>query len=148
IDPRGLAVWDAPLGPEAPPPLPVDQANLRTRLESLHNLAVGTDGLAVVSSNDLHRGLERIAADLTSYYLLGYHSTNTKLDGRYRRLEVKVKRPGVNVRARRGYRGPTAEEVAAAEADAFKADAAPSALKVAMGMLARIRPDARFRVNA
>lgn len=148
VDPRGLAVWDAPLGPKRPPPLLVDQANLRTRLESMHDLALATDGLAIVGNNDLDTGLRRIADDLTSYYLLGYYSTNTKLDGRFRRLEVKVRQPGVGVRARRGYRAPTAEEVALAEAQAEEADAVPSALTTAIGMLARIRPDARFRVNA
>ena len=148
VDPRGLAVWDSPLGPELPPPMLVDQANLRTRLESMHDLAAATDGLAVVSSNDLDVGLRRIADDLTSYYLLGYSSTNTKLDGRYRGLEVKVRQPGVDVRARRGYRAPTAEEVAVAKAEAEEVDSAPSAFAVAMGTLARIRPDARFRVNA
>jgi hypothetical protein len=149
VDPRGLAVWDAPLGPEAPPPMPVDQANLRSRRESMHDLAVATDGLAVVTSNDLDKGLRRIADDLTSYYLLGYSSTNVRLDGKYRRLEVKVRQPGVDVRARRGYRAPTADEVAAAKAETeAPAARAPSALAVAMGTLARIRPDARFRINA
>ena len=149
IDPRGLAVWDSPLGPEAPPPIPVDQANLRARRESLYDLALGTDGLAVVNSNDLDKGLRRIAGDLTSYYLLGYYSTNAKLDGRFRRLEVKVKRPGVDIRARRGYRAPSVEEVAAARAVAeAPAAVAPSAFAAAMSTLARIRPDARFRINA
>jgi len=149
IDPRGLAVWDAPLGPEAPPPMLVDQANLRSRRESMHDLAVATDGLAVVTSNDLDKGLRRIADDLTSYYLLGYSSTNAKLDGKFRRLEVKVRQPGVDVRARRGYRAPTVEEVADAKAEAeAPAATAPSAFTVAMGTLARLRSDARFRINA
>jgi VWFA-related protein len=149
VDPRGLAVWDSPLGPEKPPPILVDQANLRTRLESMHDLAAATDGLAVVHSNDLDAGLQRIADDLTSYYLLGYYSTNTKLDGKYRRLEVKVRRPGVDVRARRGYRAPTTEEVASAKAEAEKPAArVASAFTTAMGTLGRIRPDARFRINA
>ena len=149
VDPRGLAVWDSPLGPEPPLPMQVDQANLRSRLESMHDLAIATDGLAVVHSNDLDKGLRRIADDLTSYYLLGYYSTNTSLDGKYRRLEVKVRQPGVDVRSRRGYRAPTAEEVAIAKAEAEgPAARLPSAFSVAMGTLARIRPDARFRINA
>ena len=86
----------------------------RTHLESIRTLADGTDGIAVVDTNDLDKGLKKISDDLTSYYLLGYYSSNPKLDGGYRALKVKVTRPGVNVRARRGYRAASAEEVAKA----------------------------------
>ena len=149
IDPRGLEVFDYPIGSEAPPSLTVDQAHLRTRIESLQTLAENTDGIAVVNSNDLDNGLRRMADDLTSYYLLGYYSSNTTLDGRYRRISVRVKRPGVQVRARRGYRAATADEVSASR----RAAAAPAADAVrtaaaALATLGRIRPDQRFAVHA
>ena len=150
IDPRGLAVFDSPIGPEKPPLIQVDQAYLRKRLDTLQNLAIATDGLAVMHSNDLDASLKRISDDLTSYYLLGYYSTNTKLDGTFRKISVRVKRPGVDVRARRGYRAPTEEEVnagrAAAEAEVVSPEA--SARDTAMAALARIRSDARFRILA
>ena len=57
VDPRGLVVFDSPIGPEAFPRLEVDQANLRNRLDSLDVLANNTDGFAVVNSNDLDKGL-------------------------------------------------------------------------------------------
>ena len=148
IDPRGLAVWDAPIGPEQPPPPHVDYNNLRNRHDSMHELATNTDGIAVLNSNDLDRGLKRIADDLTSYYLLGYYSTNTKLDGKFRALTVRVKRPGVDVRARRGYRAATEEEVSAARAAA--APSVPEAVKpvnAALADLARARSDTPFRIN-
>ena len=148
VDPRGLAVFDYPIGPRTPPPVSVDQAHLGQRIQVLRTLAENTDGLAVVNSNDLDKGLRRMADDLTSYYLLGYYSTNTKLDGQYRRITVRVKRPGVDVRARRGYRAATAEEVNASRS----ASAAPVAENVktataALGTLARIRPDQRFTLH-
>ena len=114
IDPRGLPVFDNEIGPYPPPGVIADAAMLRTRTESLHELALNTDGIALVNSNDLHKQVRRIAADLTSYYLIGYYSTNGKLDGRYRAIRVRSKRPGIEVRSRRGYRAATEEEVNAA----------------------------------
>ena len=149
IDPRGLAVFDTPIGPEAPPTLDVDRAMLNQRQQVLRTLAENTDGLAVVNSNDLNRGLQRIADDLSSYYLLGYYSTNTKLDGQFRRITVRVRRPGVDVRARRGYRAATVEEVNASRAAA--AAPIPDATKTATAALARlgrIRPEQRFVIHA
>jgi len=102
-----------------------------------------------VNTNDLNRGLQRIADDFTSYYLLGYYSTNTKLDGQFRRINVRVRRPGVEVRARRGYRAATAEEVNASRAAA--AAPIPDATKTATAALARlggIRPEQRFVIHA
>ncbi len=102
IDPRGLAVFDNPIGPGQQLAPAVEIALLKKRIDSMKTLAGNTDGMAVVDSNDLDKGLRRISDDLTSYYLLGYLSTNSKLDGRFRALKVKVKQPGVDVRARRG----------------------------------------------
>jgi VWFA-related protein len=149
IDPRGLAAFDAPIGPDAPPAIEVDRAMLNKRIETLRTLAENTDGMAVVNTNNLNRGLQRIADDFTSYYLLGYYSTNTKLDGQFRRINVRVRRPGVEVRARRGYRAATAEEVNASRAAA--AAPIPEATKTATAALARlggIRPEQRFVIQA
>ena len=131
IDPRGLVVFDEPiaklgqaggLSPVTPPS--VDRARLNARLESLRGLAADTDGLAIVQTNDLERGFQRIVADLSSYYLLGYYS-NRRMDGRFHAIRVRVKRPGVQVRARSGYLAPSAAEVSAADARA-KANASPA----------------------
>ena len=149
IDPRGLAAFDDSIGPKQPLPPAVSQRVLQNKIELLRTLAVNTDGLAVVNTNDLKGAMHRIAADLTSYYLLGYYSTNTKLDGRFRSIKVRVKQPGVEVRARRGYLAATAAEVsAAAAAAAAPAPSNAAPVSSALGTLARIRPDARFRVHA
>ncbi len=149
VDPRGLPVFDTPMGPAPPPTVTQDFAMLRTRTEAMRTLAGATDGIAVMNSNDLDGGLKRISDDLTSYYLLGYYSTNGKLDGRFRNIKVRVKRPGTDVRARRGYRAATEKEVVAAKTAA----AAPvpeivTAVSAAMGALDRVRPGIRFFVNA
>jgi VWFA-related protein len=148
IDPRGLAVFDSDMGPERPPTLEVDRANLNSRIETLRTLAENTDGIASVGNNDLDRGLKRIADDLSSYYLLGYYSTNTKLDGQFRKITVRVNQPGVEVRARRGYRAATAEEVKASRAAA--AAPVPDSLKstsAALSRLARIQASQRFTIH-
>ena len=63
-----------------------------------------------MDNNNIELGVKRIVDDVSSYYLLGYYSTNAKLDGRFRSIKVRVKRSGVDVRARRGYKAPTEEE--------------------------------------
>jgi VWFA-related protein len=139
IDPRGLAVFDEDIVPAAgvgagpfanPTVSPVeDRARLFARNTSLRTLAEATDGLAVLDTNDLSRGLRRIADDLSSYYLLGYYSTG-KLDGRFHAITVRVKRPGVQVRARRGYLANT-------EAAAAALSGAPPAVAPAVAANAR-----------
>jgi hypothetical protein len=70
---------------------------------SLGWLAGATGGFFVRDTNDIGGALRRIDSDLRTYYLLGYTPTNEVFDGRFRRIEVKVKRRGVSVRARGGY---------------------------------------------
>jgi VWFA-related protein len=126
IDPRGLAASDNFVLPPAPVPgrpdttplINEDLASLKTRHDSLARLANDTNGIFLIDSNNLGKQLRRIADDLTSYYLIGYYSTNTSLDGRYRTIKVRSKRPGVEVRARHGYRAASAAEVNAARAAA------------------------------
>jgi VWFA-related protein len=135
VDPRGLVVFDEPIdkmrtGLPAPgsttiTPPTVDNARRRDRLTSLQTLAENTDGLAIVNSNNLAGGMKRIVDDLSSYYLLGYYS-NGKLDGKFHSITVRVKRPGVSVRARRGYLAATPAAVAAMTASASAANAAAS----------------------
>jgi VWFA-related protein len=151
VDPRGLPAFDTPMSApgEGEMPILVDRASLAARLDSLRTMADATDGIAVLNNNDLDVGMKRISDDLASYYLLGYYSTNGKLDGRFHNIKVRVKRPGVDVRARKGYRAATTMEVAKAKAAAAApAGEGASALNAAMSSLARIRPDSRLNLNA
>jgi hypothetical protein len=159
IDPRGLAVFDTPIdyNPIAVPRgndeaqvaatkgVVDDFARLRGRLETLETAASATDGLAMIKSNDLTASLKRIVADLSDYYLIGYASTNAKADGGFRKIDVRVKRPGVEVRARRGYRAATAEEVAARAAAATPPDPGATARERELSALDRPRLDRPVR---
>jgi VWFA-related protein len=149
VDPRGLVALDTPFGDEVVD-VSTDLNRVRARLDSLRTMAENTDGLAIVDSNDINRGLRRVIDDLTSYYLLGYYSTNTKPDGRFRSIKVKVKRPGVDVRARPGYRAATREEMAAmALAIGTTAPTAPaSPVAGAVSSLGKIRADATVQTRA
>jgi VWFA-related protein len=136
VDPRGLVVFDEDIVPISPsgrwkPMVGVveDSQRLRARNDSLRTMADATDGLAVVQAGDLSAGMQRIVEDLSSYYLLGYYSTQD-LDGKFHRLTVRVKRPGVRVRARTGY-------LAATRGDEAKAKAAATAVAVAKPVDAR-----------
>jgi hypothetical protein len=160
VDPRGLAVFDQPFDYQpAGAPRGADQAQvgrtegviedmarLRGRLETLETAAGATDGLAMITSNDLSASLARVVADLSDYYLIGYSSTNSKTDGSFRRIDVRVKRPGVELRARRGYRAATAAEVAARAAASAPADPEATTRTRALASLDRTRADRTVRI--
>jgi VWFA-related protein len=164
VDPRGLVVFDEPIdkmrtglpaaGSTTLTPPTVDAARLRAREDSLRVLAENTDGLAIVNSNNLAAGMKRIVDDLSAYYLLGYYS-NGKLDGKFHAITVRVKRPGVQVRARRGYLAATpaaltaAGRGAAAPADPVDAAnaAAAHAVESAIAPLAGYARDVPLRVQ-
>jgi hypothetical protein len=99
-------------------------------------------------TNDLVSGLERVADGLSAYYLLGYSSPNTKWDGGFRRIDVKVKRPGVVVQARRGYRAPTEAEMSALRGGGSIDRSGAAALSSALEQLSRIRPGATVHSRA
>jgi VWFA-related protein len=80
-----------------------DTEPFSTPLDTIEALALGTNGRSVTNTNDVATGLRQVAEDFNFYYLLGYNSTNTKSDGKFRRIAVTVKKPGVEVRARQGY---------------------------------------------
>ncbi len=79
-------------------------------------LANNTDGRAIVNRNDLAAGMKQIMRDASGYYLLGYTSAAAPTDGKFHTIDVRVKRPNVDVRARKGYFAYTAEDAARAAA--------------------------------
>ena len=75
--------------------------------QGLNALAVDTGGFMVKNSNDLGQGLGRILRDNEAYYLLAYEPTNTKRDGEFRKIQVRLRgRPELRVRTRSGYFAP------------------------------------------
>jgi VWFA-related protein len=114
LDPRGLAPFeygfdDLPFGP--PPSFATDKRALQMTQDTLRTLSEETDGRAIVNRNSLDKGLADMVRDSSYYYLLGYTSKNTGADGKFHQISVKVKRGGMDVRARKGYWALTAADV-------------------------------------
>lgn len=140
IDPRGLSQFGEMITINARSDYPqLDYGTFRGQLrelllsqESLISLAEETGGLAIVNAGDVAGGLGRIVLDNSRYYLLGYYSDSMKWSrNRFLKIEVRVKRPGVEVRARRGFMPPDARAAARALERDVKAGTTP-ALKAAL----------------
>jgi hypothetical protein len=67
-----------------------------------------------VNRNDIATGMKQITRDASAYYLIGYNSSQAPSDGKFHEIKVRVKRPGVQVRARKGYWAMTADDTARA----------------------------------
>jgi len=111
LDTRGLTGDLAGFGAEFGPAS--DARDISTSvLESFEaaagaeSLALDSGGFVVKSTSDLTRGIARIAEDSRNYYLLGYNPSDTTRDGRFRKIVVKVRGKGLQVRARKGYYAP------------------------------------------
>jgi VWFA-related protein len=108
VDPRGLATNEFDINEGVG--LQTDSKYLSASLDTLRVLADNSDGRAIVNRNDLDTGMKQIMRDSSAYYLIGYNSSQTPSDGKFHEIKVRVKRPGVQVRARKGYWALTAEE--------------------------------------
>ncbi len=83
--------------------------------ETLTTLAADTGGKAFLDSNDFAPAFAQIQRDSSAYYLLGFQPLNRVRDGRYRKLTVRVNRPGVKLEYRAGYYAPADFQHAAKE---------------------------------
>ena len=80
-------------------------SNFNTQ-EVMATLSSDTGGKAFFDSNDFSPAFERIQQDTSAYYVIGFRSTNTKRDGSYRRLTIKLNRAGLKLEYRPGYYAP------------------------------------------
>jgi len=113
--PRGPS---GPTGPTGPPPgsnsdpsrynplpriiIPEFPKSALNNQQVLYALAEGTGGFVITNTNGLLEGLQRIATDVSQYYVLGY-TPAASAEGSCHVLRVKVERGGSRVRARSGY---------------------------------------------
>jgi len=114
IDPRGLTdLGDETIDVQSfpdDPSLGLDsrafQNELQLSQDSLRVLSDETGGIAAVNRNDLSTAFDRIVKDNSTYYVLAYYPPSDKRDGRFHNITVRVNRPGLTVRARKGYAAP------------------------------------------
>lgn len=111
VDPRGLGGFEDTIEIQS---LPEDNSlgvhtmldEVRQAQDTLRSLSEETGGFAAVNRNDYRETFGRIIADNSSYYVIGYYSNDNRRDGRFRSVDVRVRRPGLQVRARKGYMPP------------------------------------------
>jgi VWFA-related protein len=80
-------------------------ANFATQ-EVMSTLSTDTGGKAFFDSNDFAPAFAQVQRDTSAYYAIGFHSSNPARDGRYRKLTIKINRPGVKLEYRPGYYAP------------------------------------------
>jgi VWFA-related protein len=80
---------------------------MKVSQDSLRTLAEETGGFAAVNQNTLGSAFTRIVDANSRYYVLGYYPPTQARDGRFHKIEVRTKRPGLHVSARRGYASPS-----------------------------------------
>jgi VWFA-related protein len=99
---RGLGADRGPLSPVSG--FSEAQVDLLTEALAAEVMANESGGFIVRNTNDLQGGLERIADDVSAYYLIGYEPPEgPRTQKELRRIEVRVAVPGVDVRHRKGY---------------------------------------------
>ncbi len=144
LDPRGLATSEFDISDTVR--YEQDKAVLQESMDSLRVLADNTDGRAIVNRNDPLPELQRMMRELSAYYLLGYTSSIAPRDGKFHQIQVRVKRPNIEVRARKGYWAYTAEEVE--KASAAPKPGPPRAVSMALEEMATIvEPGSRRSLN-
>lgn len=80
------------------------EESLRANIQaSLDEFAKSTGGFLIANTNDFKPAMARVATDIGSYYEAAYAPVSQEFDGRFRRIEVRVTRPGVTVQSRSGY---------------------------------------------
>lgn len=134
VDPRGLATGEFDINENVG--LQRSNESLRQTQDTLRVLADETDGRAIVNRNDLGRAMKQIVTDSSAYYLLGYNSSQAPQDGKFHEIKVRVKRPGVQVRARKGYWALTAAEATSVARASKPRPTAPPAVTRALTAIA------------
>jgi VWFA-related protein len=116
VDARGLV---GGLSGPAGSPTFTTLAQLAPSFDTSSLMAEQTGGKVFRNTNDLRAAMTRAVEDADLTYVLGYYPQNERFDGRFRSIEVKVKKPNVSVRHRKGYYAHPPKTEAGLEKDAL-----------------------------
>jgi len=78
-------------------------SNFQRSQDTLYALAADTGGKALLDVNDLTVGIQNAQKAMSSYYIMGYYSTNTNLDGKFRKIAISLKDVSAKLDYRSGY---------------------------------------------
>jgi VWFA-related protein len=135
---RAIAAEQTPNG-KPPAVVANEEQDPASRMDAMRQLAVNTDGLAVMTAAALEGAVSRITSDMTGYDVITYNSSNNRLDGKFRSVTVRSLRAGVAIRTRRGYRGASVDEVLSSGGQ--------TGVDSAFGSIAAASPRANFRIR-
>ena len=135
---RAIAADQTPNG-KPPAVVANEEQDPASRMDAMRQLATTTDGMAVMTIAALDGAVTRISSDMSGYDILTYHSTNKRLDGKFRSVTVHSLRPGVTIRTRRGYRGQSVDDVLS--------PGTSTAVDSAFGSVAALSPRSNFRIR-
>ena len=107
----------------------------------LRTIAESTGAEAFVNTNAPEKALRQVVKEASAFYLLGYASSRNPQDGKFHKIGVKVKRSGIDVRARKGYWAPNGTEIEHARTEAAAADAIPTDVTSAIAVLSAARAE-------
>lgn len=110
-----------------------------SRMDAMRQLAATTDGMALMTTGAIDSAIDRIARDMSAYDVITYRSTNSRLDGKFRTVTVRARRPGVVIRTRRGYRGANVDDVLS--------PGLSTGVESAFGTVAAVSPRSTFRIR-
>lgn len=121
LDARGVQVREIG-GPDLPTPPDPSYNSLELEYQAAAGagaaaLALDTGGFMISNTNDLAGGLGRLTRESRTFYLLGYEPADKRQDGRFRKIQVEVRRPGAVVHARKGYYAAGGKETATSPAE-------------------------------
>jgi VWFA-related protein len=103
VDARGLFGVDLGLTPDANGP-PVAMGGIQPSNSALmEDMANWTGGRAFYNTNDIMGSIRRAVGDSRLTYVLGYYPDHNEWNGEFRKIKVKVNRPGLQARTREGY---------------------------------------------
>jgi VWFA-related protein len=109
LDPTGVVPGRDVTEQGAPDPdntIPEASQTTIGRMQDLRRLGEATGGFAIVNTNNFEDGFSQVVRDNSSYYILGYSTSTPRTDGRFHNVQIRVKRPGLEVRSRGGYLAP------------------------------------------